>query len=153
MPKIDPDKLIVRVMKEEDMDDIVDIDARVLGQRRRVYYERKCALALDDARQLVTSLVGEQEGQVIGFIMGNVYLGEFGIPETMASLDTIGVHPDYQGQGLAIELMKEFVTNLKKAGVERIYTLVNWNDWDLLRFFEKSGFTPAKVVNLELTLR
>jgi len=153
MPRIDPDKLMIRVMGEEDMDAIVDIDARVLGQRRPVYYERKCGLALDDARQLVTSLVAEQEGQVIGFIMGNVYLGEFGIPETTASLDTIGVHPDYQGQGLAIELMKEFVTNLKKAGVERIYTLVNWNDWDLLRFFEKSGFTPAKVVNLELPLR
>jgi len=60
--------------------------------------------------------------------------------------------PDYQGQGLAIELMKEFVTNLKKAGVERIYTLVNWNDWDLLRFFEKSGFVPAKMLNLELQI-
>jgi predicted N-acetyltransferase YhbS len=152
MPRIDPDKLIIRVMKEEDMDAIVDIDARVLGQRRPDYYERKCALALDDARQLVTSLVAEQDDRVVGFIMGNVYLGEFGIPETMASLDTIGVHPDYQGQGLAIELMKEFVTNLRKAGVERIYTLVNWNDWELLRFFEKSGFVPAKVVNLELQI-
>jgi predicted N-acetyltransferase YhbS len=138
--------------REEDMDAIVDIDAKVLGQRRPVYYERKCALALDDARQLVTSLVAEQDDQVIGFIMGNVYLGEFGIPETTASLDTIGVHPDYQGQGLAIELMKEFVTNLEKAGVERIYTLVNWNDWDLLRFFEKSGFVPAKMLNLELQI-
>ena len=152
MPKIDPDKLIIRVMKEEDMDAIVDIDAQVLGQRRPVYYERKCALALDDARQLVTSLVAEQDDQVIGFIMGNVYLGEFGIPETTASLDTIGVHPDYQGQGLAIELMKEFVRNLDKAGVERIYTLVNWNDWDLLRFFEKSGFVPGKMANLEMQL-
>ena len=152
MPKIDPDKLIIRVMREEDMDAIVDIDARVLGLRRPVYYERKCALALDDARQLVTSLVAEQDDQVIGFIMGNVYLGEFGIPETTASLDTIGVHPDYQGQGLAIELMKEFVTNLKKAGVERIYTLVSWNDWDLLRFFEKSDFVPAKMLNLELQI-
>ncbi len=90
--------------------------------------------------------------RLIGFIMGNVYLGEFGIPETTASLDTIGVHPDYQGQGLAIELMNEFVRNLEKAGVERIYTLINWNDWDLLRFFEKSGFVPAKMVNLELQI-
>jgi predicted N-acetyltransferase YhbS len=152
MPRIDPDKLIIRVMGEEDVDAIVDIDARILGQRRPVYYERKCALALDDARQLVTSLIAEQDDEVIGFIMGNVYLGEFGIPETTASLDTIGIHPDYQGQGLAIKLMKEFVTNLKKAGVERIYTLVNWNDWDLLRFFEKSGFVPAKMLNLELQI-
>ena len=85
-------------------------------------------------------------------LIGYEPMGEFGIPETTASLDTIGVHLDYQGQGLAIELMKEFVTNLRKAGVERIYTLINWNDWELLRFFEKSGFVPAKVVNLELQI-
>jgi hypothetical protein len=48
--------------------------------------------------------------------------------------------------------MNEFVRNLEKAGVERIYTLVNWNDWDLLRFFERSGFVPAKMVNLELQI-
>jgi N-acetylglutamate synthase-like GNAT family acetyltransferase len=73
---------------------------------------------------------------------------EFGL----ASLDTIGVHPDWQGQGLAIELMNEFVRNLRKAGVERIYTLVNWKDWDLMRFFEKSRFGPGQMLNLELQL-
>jgi ribosomal protein S18 acetylase RimI-like enzyme len=81
-------------------------------------------------------------------VPGGDLILEFGL----ASLDTIGVHPNWQGQGLAIELMNEFVRNLGKAGVERIYTLVNWNDWDLMRFFEKSGFVPGKMVNLEMQL-
>jgi len=153
MPKIDPEKLIIRVMREDDLEPIVEIDAQVLGQRRPEYYRRKCALALDDTQQLVTSLVAEYDGQVVGFIMGNVYLGEFGIPETTASLDTIGVHPDYQKQGIATQLMEEFITHARAAGVDTVYTLVSWNDWALLRFFEAVGFAPAKTVNLELKVR
>jgi len=152
MPKVDPIKLTIRVMKKEDVDAIVEIDARVLGEERPSYYTRKCALALDDSMQVVTSLVAVYEDKVIGFIMGNVFLGEFGIPESMATFDTIGVHPDYKGQGVATELIRQFVTNLKKAQVEHVYTFVNWNDWDMLRFLEKSGFGLSKALTLELKL-
>lgn len=152
MPKIDPSKLQIRIMKKGDIDAIVDIDAVALGEKRTEYYERKCALALDESNQLVTSLVAEYNGKVIGFIMGNIYLGEFGIPEASASLDTIGVAPDYQKQGVALGLMKQFITNAKKAHVEDIYALVNWNDWDMLKFFERSGFVPSKAMKLELKL-
>ena len=152
MPKIDPSKLSIRVMRREDVDAIVEIDERVLGERRPDYYERKCDAALDVSSQMVTSLVAVYEQKIIGFIMGNVYLGEFGIPEATASLDTIGVHPEYQKQGVAVELIRQFISNLKKAQVEYIYGLVNWNDWDMLKFLEKSGFVPSKAVKLELQL-
>lgn len=152
MPNIDLNELIIRVMRKQDIDGIVDIDAQVLGQRRPDYYNHKCALALDDAYQVVTSMVAEHEGEVIAFIMGNLYLGEFGIPEATASIDTIGVHPDYQGQGLAAELVKQFITNMKKVEVKYIYILVDWNDWKMLHLFEKHGFVPAKAVKLELQL-
>jgi ribosomal protein S18 acetylase RimI-like enzyme len=98
-------------------------------------------------------VVAVSDGRVVGFIMGNVYLGEFGIPETTASLDTIGVHPEYQKQGIATQLMEEFITHVRAAGVDTVYTLVNWNDWALLRFFEAVGFAPAPTVNLELKIR
>ena len=152
MPKIDPAKITVRTMKKEDIDAIVEIDARVLGEKRADYYERKCTLALDSTIQLVTSLVAEYDGRVVGFIMGNIFMGEFGIPEASASLDTIGVDPDFQGKGIAVELIKQFIRNARKAHVEYLYTLVDWNDWDMLRFFEKSGFVPAKAIKLELKL-
>ncbi|RLC31321.1 MAG: N-acetyltransferase [Deltaproteobacteria bacterium] len=152
MPQIDPSKLRIRVMKREDIGAIIEIDERIMGESRPQYYERKCDAALDVSRQVVTSLVAVYDRKVIGFIMGNVYLGEFGIPEATASLDTIGVHPDYQGQGVAVELIKRFISNLKKVNVEYVYTLVDWNDWDMLKFFEKSGFVPAKALKLELKL-
>lgn len=150
--KVIPPEPEVRVMRPDDLEAVVEIDAKVFGQRRPAYYERKMAIALDKTQQLVTSLVMEVEGKVAGFIMGEVYLGEFGLPETTATIDTIGVDPAYQGRGVGTTLFEAYVSHLRKIGVQSITTRVNWNDWSLLRFFEKVGFTPAKAVNLELAL-
>ncbi|MGD1995232.1 MAG: GNAT family N-acetyltransferase [Anaerolineae bacterium] len=150
--KVIPREPQIRVMRPGDLEAVVDIDAQVFGRRRPEYYERKLALALDETRQLVASLVIEVEGRVVGFIMGEVYLGEFGVPETTATIDTIGVDPAYQGQGVGATLFQEFASHLRKIGVQSITTRVGWNDWDLLRFFERVGFAPAKVVSLELRL-
>ncbi len=144
--------LIIRSLREGDIDRVVEIDAEVLGQKRLEYYKRKCAFAIDSTHQLVTSLVAENEGQIIGFIMGNLYTGEYGIPEATASLDTIGVSPDYQGKGIGSELIKTYIDNMKKAGVDNIHIRVDWNDWNMLRTFEKFGFVPNKTVNMELKI-
>jgi ribosomal protein S18 acetylase RimI-like enzyme len=150
--KVIPSEPAVRVMRPEDMEAVIEIDAQVFGRRRPEYYERKMALALDKTQQLVTSMVIQVGDKLVGFIMGEVYLGEFGVPETTATIDTIGVDPTYQKRGLGRTLFKEFVSHLHKAGVESITTQVHWNDWDMLRFFESVGFKPSKTVNLELKL-
>lgn len=152
MPKIDPNKLEIRIMRREDVDAIIEIDAKVLGEERFDYYKRKCAMALDDSLQLVTSMVAVYEDRVIGFIMGNIYLGELGIPETVASIDTLAVDPDYQGQRVALELMRQFTTNAKEAQIENIYTIAPWNAWKMLRLLEKTGFVPSKAIPLEMNL-
>ena len=46
--------------------------------------------------------------------------------------------------------MDELVAHMKKVGVTKIYTLVNWRDWDMLRFFDKLKFTRGDMINLEL---
>ena len=88
----------------------------------------------------------------LGFYPCSVYLGEFGIPETIASIDTIGVDPGFQRKGIAGHLLEEFKTTVHKAGVRKIHTLVNWTDTDLLGFFGNSGFVAANTLNLKLDL-
>ncbi len=149
MIRIDQDKFEIRIMREDDLQSIIDIDSRVTGFERVSYYERKMASMLDHRRSITTSFVGEYEGKVIGFIMGNIYTGEFGIPQTTASLDTIGIDPEYGKQGIGNLLFEEFVSNVRAAGVENIQTLVDWNDQQLLTFFNKCGFMPSKTLNLE----
>ncbi len=46
--------------------------------------------------------------------------------------------------------MEELIKNFREAGVKNIYTLVNWDDWDLLQFFHRMGFTRGDMINLEL---
>ena len=153
MAKLAPEDVEIRVMRKSDVEPVAEIDYKVFGKRRPEYYERRVAEFLDeDSGRLVTSLVAEVGGQVAGFIMGNVYLGEFGIPETMASIDTIGVDPDHQRQGIAGYLLEEFKTTVKKAGVDKVHTLVNWADTDLLGFFANVGFVAANTLNLKLEL-
>ena len=153
MAKLAAEDVEIRVMRESDLTPVTDIDYKVFGKRRPEYYERKIGEVLDqESGRLVTSLVAEVGGKVAGFVMGSVYLGEFGIPESIAYIDTIGVDPDFQRQGIAGYLLDEFKTTVQKAGATKVHTLVNWADIDLLGFFANRGFGASNTLNLKLDL-
>jgi predicted N-acetyltransferase YhbS len=140
----------IRPLEKEDLEAIVEIDERVLGENRRSYWERKLELMNNKASQV--SLVAEMEGKVVGFILGDVSGWEFGVPDTIGWIDTIAIDPIYQKRGLATALANEVIKNLKAIGVRAVYTLVSWNDWDLLQFFHAMGFTRGDMINLELKI-
>jgi len=144
------ENLNIRTLRREDLDAIVRIDEKVLGENRKSYWEKKLELMNNRSSQI--SLVAEVEGSVVGFILGDVSGWEFGVPETIGWIDTIGVDPAYQKKGLARALAHELIKNLKVLGVKTIYTLVSWNDWDLLQFFHAMGFTRGDMINLELKI-
>jgi len=142
-------KPAMRVLKRGDLEAIVEIDKLLFKQSRRDYYERKVAAMLDAAHNINSSLVAEVDGRIVGFIMGDVYFGEFGIPETTGIIDTLGVHPELHNHGIASELLEQFLTNMKAVGVNRVYTLVNWDDFGLEKFLSRHSFVPSKRINLE----
>ena len=143
--------LTIRPLTIGDLDAIVEIDRKVLGKARRDFWEKK--IEVPNPRYPLSGLIAEIEGKVIGFILGEVSGWEFGIPDTVGWISTIGVDPDYQHKGIARKLSQEFVKNLKAIGVGVVYTLVNWSDWDLLKFFRAMGFTRGgEMINLELKI-
>ena len=148
MPRQEPK---MRVMRLDDVDAVAAIDKLVTKSDRREYYARKIESVVDNPHNINSSLVAELDGKIVGFIMGDIYFGEFGVPETSATIDTIGVAPDYQKHGVAQDLMDQFLTNMKGAGVRKVYTLVNWDDFKLEKFFARHKFVPSKLVNLEYT--
>ena len=89
---------------------------------------------------------------MVGFVMGELYMGEYGIFQEEAALDTIGVDPDYRHKGIGEQLINEFLDHLKKVGVQKINTLVDWNDSKLIQFFSANKFSPSKTINLERSL-
>lgn len=145
-------RLNIRPLTIGDLDAIVEIDRKVLGKPRADYWKKR--IEVPNPRYPFSCLVAEHEGKVIGFIVGEVSGWEFGIPDTIGWVSTIGVDPAYQHRGVARKLSQEFIKNLKAIGVSIVYTLVNWSDWDLLKFFRAMGFTrEGEMINLELNIK
>ncbi len=147
--KIDVRKLVIRPISNADKKAGREIDRAVSGKERAGYIEAKFFRATEDKAQLLNSLVVEYEGRVVGFVMGEVYLGEFGISEDTAAVDTIGVRPEFQRSGIGHLLLDEYKSHALKAKVRRLHTLVDRNDWKLVHFFDSVGFSPAKTLSLE----
>ena len=144
----------IRLMKADDFDAVIGIDEKVLKASRPEYYEMKFEKLINSKDYLPTSLVAEREdGTLAGFIMGELYMGEYGIFQKEATLDTIGVDPDYQHMGIGEQLMNEFLDHLRALGVQKISTLVDRNDSKLMHFFNTNQFSPSKtIINLERSL-
>ncbi len=145
-------KRIMRVLRQGDLDAIVAIDAFASKEPRREYYERKIAGILNKNANINTSIVCEIDGKVVGFVMGYVFFGEFGITDATSTIDTLGVHPDFRKHGVAAEMLDTFMMNMKAAGVRKVYTLVNWDDFALEKFFAANKFVPSKRINYECVL-
>ena len=143
----------IRLMQADDFDAVVGIDEKVLKASRLEYYEMKFEKLFKSKDYLPTSLVAEDaDGAVVGFVIGALYMGEFGIFKEEASLDTIGVNPHSQHKGIGERLINEFMEHLSKLGVRKVNTLVDWNDSNLIQFFSANGFSPSTTINLERSI-
>ncbi|MDZ7761369.1 MAG: GNAT family N-acetyltransferase [Desulfovermiculus sp.] len=143
----------IRLMRADDFDAVVQIDGKILGKPRPDYYELKFEKLFKSQDYLPVSLVAEgADGRVVGFIMGETYMGEYGIFQEEVSLDTIGVDPDNQHKGVGEQLINEFIAHLRDVGIRKINTLVNWNDSRLIQFFSSNHFVPSQTINLERSI-
>jgi len=143
----------IRLMKANDFDAVVAIDEKIREASRPEYYQMKFEKLVHSKDYVPTSLVAEEEdGKVLGFVMGELYIGEYGISQEKATLDTIGVDPSHQHKGIGEKLINEFMDHLRTLGVIKISTLVDWNDSRLIHFFSANQFSPSKTINLERSL-
>jgi ribosomal protein S18 acetylase RimI-like enzyme len=146
------DTITIRLMTENDLDAILKVDEKILQSSRLEYYQLKFERIFTSSDYLPTSFVAEDDGAVVGFLMGELYMGQFGILQEVASIDTIGVDPSYQHKGVGKKLMYEFIDHLRQIGVNKINTLVDWNDARLVKFFSANQFSPSRTINLERSI-
>ncbi len=144
----------IRLMTIDDFDAVVGIDEKILKASRLQYYEMKFDKLFKSKEFLPTSLVAElEDGTVVGFVMGELYIGEYGISQAGATIDTIGVDPHYRRKGIGEQLIDEFIDHLRELGVKKINTLVDRNDPKLIHFFSANQFSPTEsIINLERSL-
>lgn len=138
---------IIRVIAEADLERVISIDAKSHGHVRRPYFEEKFAVCLRDPG-INTSLAAESDGSAIGFLLGQLFFGEFGIPVTRAVLHTLGVHPDFAHRRVAHRLLMQYRKNMEALRVEAIHTLVDWHRLELIGFFRSIGFRLSHELDL-----
>ena len=144
----------VRLMNADDFDAVVELDERTSGTSRVAYYQMKFDKLFASKEFLPTSLVAlDDEAAVVGFVMAELYVGEYGISQAGATLDTIGVEPGLRKQGVGKRLIDELMAHLRQLGVKRVNTLVDAKNAALIAFFAANEFARAEsVVNLERNL-
>jgi len=133
----------VRLLTAEDFAGVVRVDRLLTGRDRSDYFRRKFDEVLQESAMCV-SLAVEAEGQVVGFAMARVDMGDFGRVEASASLDTLGVDPAVAGRGVARDLLTQMIQNLDALHVERLETEVAHHHLTLMRFFHAFGFQPSQ---------
>jgi N-acetylglutamate synthase-like GNAT family acetyltransferase len=69
-----------------------------------------------------------------------------------AWIATLGVRPDYMGQGIGAKIAEEVIKYYKTEGIEYVYTSVRWDSTDLLSFFKTLGFDRSNFINLRKAL-
>ena len=143
----------LRPLRPEDFESVVEIDGRITGRSRRVFFEKRLEAALADSGGFISVALEDGSGALIGFSIARVQTGEFGEDRRVAVLDVIGVDPDSQKHRHGMRLLEAITEYARKRGVDELRTQVDWNDGDLIGFFATAGFllAPSQVLERPTT--
>lgn len=145
---VSSDRVTVRLLEEGDLDRLVRMDQALTGRNRNVWYGRRLRRALAET-DIRISLGAEQDGILVGALLGSLLYGEFGQPEPVAQVDTILVDAAFAGHGIGTALLDQLLRNLGALGIGRVRTEVGWEEHDLARFLGRRGFLPLPRLVLE----
>ena len=155
-PRPDPDEpgtlptdaISVRTLGLADAEPVARIDALASGRSRREFYRHAIERSQREGG-VSLSLAAEVDDMVVGFLIASVDYGEFGVAEPVATLDALGVHPEFRRRHAAGALLRQLALNLATLRIERVRTEVDWRQSDLLGFLGHSGFAPVPRLCME----
>ena len=140
----------IRPLDELDIDAIVRIDEKIGGRYRPDFWEERVTFYL--RRDPEASRVAEVEGKVVGFMLGDVRAGEFGIDRPSGWIERFGIHPDYRGRDLGKQMFDGIVGHFSAAGATAVRTLVDGKETAVVGFLKALGFAPSALQALEIPL-
>ncbi|RMH18687.1 MAG: GNAT family N-acetyltransferase [Acidobacteria bacterium] len=137
------DGVRVRALDTIDIGAVTRIDERIGGRYRPEVWERRIGYYL--RRDPEAALVAEIDGEVAGFMLGEVRAGEFGLEEPTGWIEVLGVDPDHQGKAVGRRLAEAMLEHFRARGARTVRTLVDETMGDVAGFFERLGFEPATL--------
>ena len=142
--------LRVRPMNELDIEGICRIDEKITGRYRPEVWEQRVAYYI--RRDPDSSQVAEQGGRVVGFMLGEVRGGEFGLEEPTGWVEFFGVDPGAREKGIGRRLIEALLAHFRARGAHVARTMVAAQDKEIAGFISAMGFSPAPLSALEKRL-
>jgi ribosomal protein S18 acetylase RimI-like enzyme len=140
----------VRPLDELDIGAITKIDERITGIYRPEVWERRVGYYL--RRDPDSSRVAELDGRVVGFMLGDVRAGEFGLEEPSGWIERFGIDPDYRGRDLGRQMFEAMLGHFRAGGATTVRTLVDEGDAGVAGFLGALGFAPSPLRALEMRI-
>ena len=139
------DNVRIRKLLKEDAAEISKIYAAITMKPVNPDFKRvveEHALEKENA-----CFVAEIQGKPVGFMISYILTAGFGEAKS-AWIATLGVDPNFMGQGIGAGLAEEIFKYYKAKGIENVYTSVRWDSTDMLSFFKTLGFDRSNFINL-----
>ena len=136
----------IRALNENDLERVIEIDAKHIDRPRRGFFEKRLSAALREPQNFV--YVGYEDADGLeGFIIARILEGEFGRPKPIASMDAIGVDPRVPGKGIGQALIKGMESVLRDKNINEIQTQLDWTNFGLstisFRLWFRADTTPC----------
>ena len=144
-----PENFLVRSIKIEDADDIGRIQASITKSPAKIDFRQVIEEQVQGDKD--ASFVAEVDNRIVGFMISYIVYGGFGL-EKSAWIATLGVNPQFMGQGIGKRLAKEILRACQDRGIKHVFTSVRWDSVDLLSFFKTLDFDRSNFINLRKEL-
>ncbi|MCU0918282.1 MAG: GNAT family N-acetyltransferase [Planctomycetes bacterium] len=134
----------IRPARSEDMDALLGIERQCFNVYFYDYYmldRRQFECYLQDPECIF--LVAVHTGRVVGDILGPV---ETWRDPPKAHIDSIGVLPEVQHQGIGTRLLRAFLNEVRRYGCTRVTLEVSTANATGLAFFMKHSFRKTRLL-------
>jgi ribosomal protein S18 acetylase RimI-like enzyme len=131
----------IRPLQDTDLGDITGLDEKIGGEYRPDVWELRLGYYM--RRDPDASLVADLDGEVVGFMLGEVRSGEFGLEQPTGWIEVMGVDPQVRGRAVGRRLAEEMLAYFQSRGATTARTLVDREMEGIAEFFSALGFEPA----------
>jgi len=148
----------IRMLGMDDLEDILRIEEKIereldLKTTERMEHLKKTAVYHLQQDDPLLNLGAEIDGKLVGFVFAEVRLWEFGRGEKTGWIKVLGVDPEYQGRGIGRKLGETLLGHFKRKNINKVRTLVDWYEGDLISYFKSLGFNILNMIPLEKELK